>query len=141
MEKRAYNFFKYITIFLTGGIIYMIMEMIWRGHTHISMGILGGICVVLIGIINEIYHDIPLLYQAPLGSIIITILEYISGYILNMTLGLNIWDYSDLPFNVDGQVCLYYSLLWMVLSMVASVIDDVIRQRIFGEEYRPIKFI
>lgn len=141
MEKRVYNFFKYITIFLMGGIIYMIMEMIWRGHTHISMGILGGICVVLIGIINEIYHDIPLLYQAPLGSIIITILEYISGYILNITLGLNIWDYSDLPFNVNGQVCLYYSLLWMVLSMVASVIDDVIRQRIFGEEYRPIKFI
>ena len=124
-----------------GGIIYMIMEMLWRGRTHISMGILGGICVVLIGIINEIYHDIPLLYQAPLGSIIITILEYISGYILNITLGLNIWDYSDLPFNVNGQVCLYYSLLWMVLSMVASVIDDVIRQRIFGEEYRPIKFI
>lgn len=141
MEKRVYNFFKYITIFLMGGIIYMIMEMLWRGRTHISMGILGGICVVLIGIINEIYHDIPLLYQAPLGSIIITILEYISGYILNITLGLNIWDYSDLPFNVNGQVCLYYSLLWMVLSMVASVIDDVIRQRIFGEEYRPIKFI
>ena len=141
MEKRVYNFFKYITIFLMGGIIYMIMEMLWRGRTHISMGILGGICVVLIGIINEIYYDIPLLYQAPLGSIIITILEYISGYILNITLGLNIWDYSDLPFNVNGQVCLYYSLLWMVLSMVASVIDDVIRQRIFGEEYRPIKFI
>ena len=141
MEKRVYNFFKYVTIFLIGGIIYMIMEMIWRGYTHISMGILGGICVVLIGIINEIYHDIPLLYQAPLGSTIITILEYISGYILNISLGLNIWDYSDLPFNVNGQVCLYYSLLWMVLSMVASVIDDVIRQRIFGEEYRPIKFI
>ena len=141
MGKRVYNFFKYVTIFLIGGIIYMLMEVIWRGHTHISMGILGGICVVLIGIINEIYHDIPLLYQAPLGSTIITILEYISGYILNISLGLNIWDYSDLPFNVNGQVCLYYSLLWMVLSMVASVIDDVIRQRIFGEEYRPIKFI
>ena len=141
MEKKVYNFFKYITIFLIGGIIYMLMEMLWRRHTHISMGILGGICVVLIGIINEIFHDIPLLYQAPLGSTIITILEYISGYILNISLGLNIWDYSDLPFNVNGQVCLYYSLLWMVLSMVASVIDDVIRQRIFGEEYRPIKFI
>ena len=141
MEKKVYNFFKYITILLIGGIIYMLMEMLWRGHTHISMGILGGICVVLIGIINEIFHDIPLLYQAPLGSTIITILEYISGYILNISLGLNIWDYSDLPFNVNGQVCLYYSLLWMVLSMVASVIDDVIRQRIFGEEYRPIKFI
>ena len=141
MGKRVYNFFKYVTIFLIGGIIYMLMEVIWRGHTHISMGILGGICVVLIGIINEIYHDIPLLYQAPLGSTIITILEYISGYILNISLGLNIWDYSDLPFNVNGQVCLYYSLLWMVLSMVASVIDDVIRQRIFSEEYRPIKFI
>lgn len=141
MSKRTYDLFKYITIFLTGGIIYMVMEIIWRGYTHISMGVLGGICVILIGIINEIYKDIPLLYQAPLGSVIITILEYISGYILNISLGLNIWDYSDLPFNVNGQVCLYYSLLWMVLSMVASVIDDVIRQRIFGEEYKPIKFI
>lgn len=126
--------FKYLTVFISGGIIYMGMELAWRGYTHWTMGILGGLCTVLIGMINEILPtDTPLLVQAPLASIIITTLEYYTGYILNIKLGLNIWDYSQMPLNVDGQVCLYASLLWMVLGIVAVMLDDKVRW-LFGEE-------
>lgn len=130
MKKIA----KYLAVFISGGIIYMCMELAWRGFTHWTMGILGGLCTVLIGMINEILPaDTPLLVQAPLASIIITTLEYYTGCILNIKLGLNIWDYSQMPLNVDGQVCLYASLLWMVLGIVAVILDDKVR-RLFGEE-------
>lgn len=118
------------------------MEILWRGWTHWTMGILGGIAIILVGLINEVSRkDLPLIIQAPIASIIITIIEYWSGYILNIRLGLDIWDYSDLPFNVDGQVCLYYSLLWMVVGCIASVVDDYIRYLLFDEEKPEIKFI
>lgn len=125
---------KYICIFIAGCLVYMGMELLWRGWTHWTMGILGGICCILIGLINEVLpKDTPLLVQAPIASIIITCLEYISGYILNIKLGLNIWDYSHMIFNVDGQVCLPASLLWMVVGIVGVLLDDWVRSW-FGEE-------
>ena len=131
------NIIKYLAIFLSGAIVYMMMELSWRGFTHWTMGVVGGLCTVLIGLINEYFPaDTPLLVQAPIASLIITELEYISGYILNIGLGLNIWDYSQVKFNVDGQVCLGASLLWMVLGMVAVLLDDKVRE-MFGEE--PVK--
>ena len=134
MKNIIKNITKYITIFITGGIIYMCLELLWRGWTHWTMGILGGLCTVLIGLINEILpSDTPLVVQAPIASIIITTLEYYTGYLLNIKLGLEIWDYSQMPFNVDGQVCLYASILWMVVGFLAVVIDDLVR-RLFGED-------
>lgn len=141
MKKIIYQIVKYITLFISGAIVYMALEIIWRGYTFISMGILGGICLILVGLINEIFKKIPLLYQGFIGSIIITLLEYCTGVLLNIKLGLHIWDYSNLPFNVDGQVCLLFSLIWVLLSVVASIIDDSIRHYIFKEPKKDLKLI
>ena len=119
----------------------MAIEILWRGFTHWTMGILGGIVLILVGLINEADKDIPLMVQAPMASIIITILEYYSGIILNVHLGLNIWDYSDLPLNVDGQVCLMYSLLWMILGSIAVLLDDFVRWKIFKEPRKKTRLI
>lgn len=142
MKKKLIKIIEYIVIFMVGAITYLSIEILWRGYTHWTMGILGGIVIILVGLINEVTRkDLPLIIQAPLASIIITLIEYWAGYILNIQLGMNIWDYSDLPLNVDGQVCLYFSLLWMILGIVASVFDDLVRWRIFGEEKPNIKLI
>lgn len=133
---------KYPVIFLIGAIVYMGIEILWRGYTHWTMGVLGGIILILIGLIDEVGRgDIPLLWQAPIGSIIITLLEYYAGWILNIKLNLDIWDYSDLPFNVDGQVCLPFSLLWMLLSVVAVWLDNFIRWKLFNEPRKKICLI
>ena len=142
MKKMLTKIIEYIVIFMVGAITYLLIEILWRVYTHWTMGILGGIVIILVGLINEVTRkDLPLIIQAPLASIIITLIEYWAGYILNIQLGMNIWDYSDLPLNVDGQICLYFSLLWMILGIVASVFDDLVRWRIFGEEKPHIKFI
>ena len=130
-NKALLVFIEYALIFISGAIIYMCLELLWRGYTHWTMGVVAGIATVLIGLINEVFpKDTPLLVQAPIASLIITELEYISGEILNVYLGLNIWDYSQIPFNVDGQVCLPASLLWMGIGIIAVLLDDFIRAKL-----------
>lgn len=126
------TFFKYFILFSVGGLIYMMIEIMFSGSTHWTMGVLGGICFILIGLIDS-YFDLPLYKQMLIGSIIVTALEFIAGVILNLWLHLNIWDYSMLPYNILGQVCLPFSLLWFLLCLPAIFLDDWIRAGLFGE--------
>ena len=132
------SLFKYFILFSIGGLIYMLLEISFSGSTHWTMGILGGICFILIGLIDS-YYDLPLYKQMLLGTIIITALEFISGVILNLGLQLDIWNYTDLPLNILGQVCLPFSLLWFFLCLPAILLDDWIRSSFFGETHPPYR--
>jgi uncharacterized membrane protein len=126
---------KYLVLSITGGIIYYIIELLWRGYSHWTMTIVGGICFILVGMINEFYTwDMALISQMFLSAIIITGMELIAGIILNIFLVLNIWDYSNLPYNFIGQICLLYTNIWFILSLPAILLDDYIRYRFFVEE-------
>lgn len=126
---------KEIILAIIGGLIYILIELIWRGHTHISMFILGGICFVAIGLINELFSwELGLVWQSVIGSVIVTVLEFITGLIVNIWLGLGIWNYSNMPFNLLGQICLPFALAWGALSTLAIVLDDYLRHWIFEEE-------
>ena len=133
---------KPLVLFSVGGTIYIMIEMLWRGYSHWSMLIVGGLCFVMIGLINEYYsYDIPLIWQMMIGACIVTAVEFVSGCIINLWLGLNVWDYSDMPFNIWGQVCLPYMVLWSLLSGVAIILDDYLRYWWFGEEYPHYKIV
>lgn len=126
---------KYLFLFGIGGFIYALIEIMFRGHTHWTMMILGGICFIAIGLINEFLSwDIPLIAQGIIGSVAITSLEFITGCIVNLKLGWNVWDYSDVLFNVKGQICLPFSVLWVFISVAAIILDDYLRYWIFHEE-------
>lgn len=131
---KTCTFCKLLILFIIGGFIYVGIELAYRGYSHWTMFILGGLCFICIGGINNyIDKDMPIHIQAIIGSIIITCLEYICGYIVNIKLGWNVWDYSELPFNINGQVCLLFSLIWMLVGMLAIVIDDYLRYKLFDE--------
>lgn len=99
------------------------------------MFVLGGLSFVLIGLINEHFSwDLSIWIQCLIGCIIITALEYVFGLVLNVWLGLGIWDYSNQPFNLQGQICLQFSLVWYILSGGAIFLDDVLRYALFDEE-------
>ncbi len=120
---------------LCGGCAYFAIELLWRGHSHWTMAVLGGICFVLIGGINELFPwEMSLLLQALIGAVVITALEFVAGCILNLWLGLEIWNYSALPLNLLGQICLPFSLLWIIASAGAIVLDDWLRYWLFGEQ-------
>lgn len=120
-------------LFLIGGRLYTWIEILWRGYTHWTMFLLGGICFVIMGLLNE--HIFPwrlsLTMQSIISACVITFFEFITGCIVNLWLEWNVWDYSGLPFNLLGQICLYYFLLWIPLSVIGIVLDDWLRYFIF----------
>ncbi len=129
-------------LFAIGGLVYYLIEILWRGYSHISMFVIGSICFVLIGLINEyLSFDTPLWKQQLIAAAIVTGIELIAGLILNVWLQLGIWDYSNLPFNLFGQVCLQYSILWFLLSLPAIILDDWLRRWLFDEEKPHYKFM
>lgn len=116
-------------LFLIGGRLYTWIELAWRGRTHWSMFLLGGICFVAIGLLNEniLPWTLPVWLQALVGAGVVTVLEFVVGCIVNLGLGWAVWDYSGMPLNILGQVCLPYTLLWVLLSLVCIVVDDWLR--------------
>ena len=129
MINKLFHAFSFIII---GGSLYMAIEWLWRGYSHWSMGIVGGICFVLIGSMHVL--KLPLLGQAIAGSLIVTLLALISGLILNVWLQWGIWDYSHLPFNLFGQICLLYALFWLPLSLAAIPLYHELRHLLFRLE-------
>lgn len=126
---------KYYTLGTLGGVIYVFIELLWRGYSHWSMFLLGGVCFIALGLINEIIPwEMPLAAQMFIGCTIITALEFITGCIVNLWLGWDVWDYSELPCNLLGQISLKSSVGWYFLSAVGIVFDDWLRYIFFGEE-------
>ena len=46
---------KYLFLFLVGGGAYFLIEIISRGYSHWTMFILGGICFITVGLLNEFF--------------------------------------------------------------------------------------
>lgn len=126
---------KALVLWGIGGLLYICCELLFRGHSHWTMFIVGGICFVLIGAINELLPwDMPIWQQAIIGAVIVTVVELISGCIINIWLGWAVWDYSDMPYNLFGQICLPFTAIWVLLSTAAIILDDYLRYWLFGEE-------
>lgn len=126
---------KALALFVIGGGLYVLVELLARGRSHWSMAVLGGLCFLLIGAINEhVPWSLGLIWQMLLGGGIVTVLELVTGLIVNVRLGWGVWDYSNIPLNLWGQICLPYSLLWCLISLPAILLDDWLRWKLFGEE-------
>ena len=107
-----------ILLFSVGAVGYGLMEIIWRGYTHWSMLIAGGICFVFFAGINEKFKKTSIIIKGIIGSGFITAIELIFGIIFNVILKKNVWDYSKLPLNFGGQICALYSFIWLIISML-----------------------
>lgn len=126
---------KYIILFMTGAVLYYAAEVAFRGYSFLSMAVCGGICFILCDMINEVNSRcMPLVLQMFISAALITIIEFIAGLILNIGLGLHMWDYSNMPGNILGQICPQFTLIWYFLSFVGIYLGDLIRWVLFGEE-------
>lgn len=122
------SFREYLTLFLVGGSLYVLIEIAYRGFSHISMFIVGGICFILISSISEFApFKIPIIMKMLISCILITLVELISGIIINIFLNLHVWDYSLNKFNFLGQICLKASIVWFFLSLPAIYLGDFIK--------------
>jgi uncharacterized membrane protein len=106
--------------FIIGGTLYPALEILWRGYSHFSMTIVGGACFCFIYFIHTKYNHLSVFVRAFLCCGIITTLEFFSGVVLNLLLRLDVWDYSKEIFNLYGQICLSYCLVWYFLSLLCA---------------------
>ena len=105
------------------------------GFTSLWMFPIGALCGSVCGAINETrLNKLPMLVQCFIGVIFILLIELISGYYLNVVLGLSIWDYSMNSFNIMGQICLRNGFLFLLITPFAFWLDDIIRYNLFDED-------
>ena len=97
---------RILTIWATLGAAYVVFETLFRGYSHPSMFVVGGLCGVLVGTINQAprFYRAPVIVQSVIGAVIVLAVEFVSGCVLNLWLGLGVWDYSNQPGNVLGQI-------------------------------------
>ena len=132
-----------LTVFSLVGILYVFIEVGFTaiekaqlsliGQSSLWMMLVGGLMGVVLGKLNSFdsfmkrNHFVNIL----IGATAITLMELISGIVLNIWLGFNIWDYSESSINFLGQIDLLHSICWILITPFAYWIDDVIKYYIY----------
>lgn len=121
---------KGLEIFTIGGVSYGLIEILWRKYTHWTMVLTGGVCFSVLYRLYDKKQDCSMLKKCVMGSAVITSIEFITGFVVNMLLKMKVWDYSKMPLNVFGQVCAVYSFLWGLLSIPIELVCKGLRKKI-----------
>lgn len=117
---------KNSVLYYTGGLCYLTLELLWRGRSHGSMFLAGGLCFLLIGNLKKILPGTPLALRAAAGSVLVTTVEL--GFGLAVNRDYLVWDYRDQPGNFMGQICPLFSILWIPVSLAAILLFDRLDQ-------------
>ena len=107
-----------LLVFVIGGAAYALIEILFRGHTHWTMVLTGGACIVTLYILLEWLDQQPLAIAAMTGALMITAYEFAVGCIVNLYLGWKVWDYSAMEGNLLGQICPAFTAAWFGLCFV-----------------------
>ena len=114
--------------FLVGGIGYVGLEFLWRGRSHISMFLAGGVCFLILGLIER--RKLSPWVKILIGAAAITTVELLAGLLVNRD--YRVWDYREVPMNYRGQICLPYSLLWIPVSVMGMGLYGLLQKSDFA---------
>lgn len=82
--------------------------------------------VIVVSILTPIKDNLFILF---FGSLLLTtVLEFLTGFLLEKIFHNKWWDYSDYPFNIKGYVCLKFSLYW---GLACTFVMDIIHPMIY----------
>lgn len=104
-------------LFCLGALGYGAIEVMARGHTHWTMLIAGGLCLVGLQALNRLLGGVPFLLRCAAGALLITGVELAFGLVCNRALHWGVWDYSTYWGNLWGQVCPQFTFYWFLLCM------------------------
>ena len=115
---------EYLFLWAVGGSLYYGFELFFRGYSHWSMFVLGGICFVFFDIQGKMlkWQD-PMWRQVLRCVVFVTSMEFITGIIVNKWCHLNVWDYTGLPFHIFGQICLPFMIIFSGLCTIGIVLS------------------
>ena len=129
-HNKKGGFMSKFIIFLTGAFGYGLIEILWRGRTHFSMLLAGGVCFCGFAYLGQKLKRFNMLIKAVAGSAFVTFVELVFGIFFNLILKQNVWNYSARAFNFKGQICLLYSLYWAVLSVIFIPLAQKVNNRL-----------
>lgn len=113
-----------VSLFSVGALGYMGIEVLARGHSHWTMGLTGGLCLLGMVNIHRRAAHWPLLARCAAGAVLITAAELAVGLTVNRLLMWNVWDYSDRWLNLWGQICPRFTMYWFLLNVPVALICD-----------------
>ena len=122
-----------------GGTVYFLLEVAYktiRGEpqriswTMLVLAVLLTIPVERCG--EQLPWHVPLWLQALASAVLATAVELAAGLVLNLWLGLGVWDYSRLPGNFLGQICPQFFGVWFLLCLVFIPAFDWMRWSVEG---------
>ena len=125
-----------IFVYTLGALGYGGLELLWRGWTHWTMLLLGGLCFLVIYGITVLLR-LRLWEKWLLCALSVTTLEFLTGCLLNLYLGWAVWDYRSVPGNLLGQICPLYAAYWFLLSIPCSGLAHALRVRLFRRAGAP----
>ena len=129
---------KNIVLFIVGFCVYITSEVLFRGYSYKAMGICGGLALIILNMINDkISWDLDLILQSCIGAAVITGMELVIGVVCMISGAAPMWDYSNMPFNFHGIICLPFFFVWMVMSVMGIFIADAIGYYIYNEQPIP----
>ena len=117
---------EFVLVYILGGCLYACIELLWRGWTHWTMLLCGGLCFTVMYVISGI--ELSLIKKCVLSTACICLVEFLTGCIVNLHLKWQVWDYSDLPFNLLGQICPQFLALWLMLSVPGLLFCSALRK-------------
>ncbi len=119
--KRSEKFLSFTLGFLG----FPLWELLWRGRTHWSMALAGG---VVLRLLFPLCGKKGARWVCLKTAAVITAVELVFGCIFNLVLRLRVWDYSKKPLNLWGQICLPYCALWFLMGYPIRMICRGIRK-------------
>lgn len=123
-------FLEFLSIYVFGAIGYGALETLWRGYTHWTMIVTGGFCCCLMHLIAT-RMDEPLWKKWIMCMAVVTAVEFAVGCAVNLRLGWQVWDYSDLALNLMGQICPLFSFFWFLLSIPCVYLSRLLKKYVF----------
>ena len=130
------NFYELVWIFIIYAFIGWCTEVSYAALDRgifVNRGFLNGpYCpiygcgvVIVVAVLTPLKDNLLILF---IGSFLLTsILEYITGYLLEKVFHNQWWDYSDKPFNIHGYVCLKFSIYWgLACTFIMDVLHPII---------------
>ena len=111
----------------------MITKGVWESRQSFLYGPFCGIYGLGAVIMIICLHKFPKKFNTLFigGFIVGSIVEYVVSFVGEMLLGVKWWDYSNMPLNINGRICVYFSVFWGFLGiyLIASLnpkIDKII---------------
>lgn len=125
---KGINFYKLFIIFFSGSFVGVLIELLWcylrNGYFESRSGLVYGPFNLVYGIGALVltmalyrYRNRSWTFSFIGGFVTGSVIEYFCSFFQELLFGSTSWDYSNIPFNLNGRICLLYSVFWGILGI------------------------